>query len=369
VITNESDLRELLARVDTSDLAPPEIAAIRGRARRHRAAQIGTALGSAAAIAAIVVATFALTRATPSALSPADVSRTKVNLHDGVSAPQWLVARQTIDGETYVAVASRSLGQTCVHTSDGGEHCDPRSWPGDTVADYGSESSGQIIEVVGRVPITARSVTVQVDNRAVRTVAMLTPASNHERFFAAWLKLPASYNPVQPVVGVLDADGKPVPPPGGGRPISMAGSHSSVSGLPNNQLQIVQSSAGWQVVTFRRNGRVCLQIIGAHETRRSAARCGPFHSATAQVDAQISLGDVHVLAGDAPPGTTAVVVATGQSYQDGTAIGLPGTGGRVAWVTSLAKGTMGGPWTIATCSAGLNCWNVKPIVFPTVRTF
>jgi hypothetical protein len=357
VTTTEDRLRELFAGIEAPDVTPARVDVLRHKARAHRFAQLTGALSCVAVVAAAIFGGVALSGG--SGRSPATKAINTPAHIPGVTGKQVLIAQQQLDGRTYQA-ASYVLGdRTCIITTTGGQWCATQSWQNE-VADDDYARSGDVVAVLGRVPLSAKVVVVSIDNFSKAVPAVLTTTSNHERFFAAFLRVPLSYNPVDPFVGVFNALGQAVPPPGGAPAPTISAVHSKVPWLPSDQYEVVSSSDGWKVITYRQGAQNCLTIVsGARQSRTTCE--GEGAEAPARLFSRLRLPNGNqLIAGDAPGWARSVIVASRVSYANVTTVGVPDTSGRVFWTAEIAKNTTSPPQRLASCAAGNNCWEVAP---------
>jgi hypothetical protein len=368
VTITEDRIRDTFATFVIPDLPVPAIQSLQRRARRHRLNQAGGALGSAAVVVMCIFGGMSFSGGGGSATAQATgVQRIPAHIEGG-GAQQWLVSKQTVDGQVYSSATYLSDGTPCtVSTAGGNPWCQPERWPRGEVADAtpNSEYSGQqqIVQVLGRVPTEARTVAVNVDGASTTVPAVETPTSTTERFFAAYLNVPAGYNVDEtPILGVFNAAGDPVAAPHPQNDVITNTSPivSHVAGLPSNQRVFSSMIAEVQAIEYRHGGVPCVALAFR------GALLGHTCAATAPLAGRplLSVRIPHwgqIVIGDAPNWANLVRLDGPQSVDDVSLDRMPGISDRTFWLTQLS-----GPNTkvIATCTVGDNCTVVQPYDSP-----
>jgi hypothetical protein len=357
----EDRVRDAFAHVVVPEVPVPAVGALQRRARRHRLNQAGGALGVIATVGMCIVGGMSFganSNATPH-FAASGITRIPAHVMNG-KAPQWLVAQQTLDGQTYRAASTLFGSEPCVNTNTGFGSCDPMGgdWPYNAIGDFGTGGVNPAV-FAGRVPLDAATVTVTYDDRTVTTPAVRTPTSDRNRWFATFF----TSDPLErPIVGVVDQAGEPVAAPGGAPAERTASQLSQVAGLPHQQYAL-RSAAGWQLNGFEQGGKTCLSLHRGMSAASAPTCLSPStvpSQATPVTELQLPNGQT-VVAGDAPVGVTGVAFERGSVEKQVSTVALPGDSTHVFWAMTVNTSQVSQPWLIATCSAGWNCWQQRTL--------
>jgi hypothetical protein len=371
VTTIEDQLRELFATVDSPEVSPPGVERLRRRARRHRLEQATASLGVLAIVIAAVVGGIAVSRgsqgSTNLATSPPGVTAIPAHIA-GFHVKLWLVGDKTVNGQTLTAATYRDGHRTCLVdiTTQGSQQCFGAGWSS-TVAQYGVYQDAGLTQVTGRVPLAARAVTVNVDNLHVTVPALLTPSSDTERYFTAFLTLPPR-DSASEFIGVTDTEGQAVAqasiPPANLTP----GVPTHVPGLPGKQvgfpIVLRGPDTNTRAVVYRQGASDCVAIARGNQLL-DAATCKASAPTSARGLVAVTLPDgIEELVGDAPRWADTVDTASNLVTSEHTLGEAPGIPDRRFWSAVAIHGTPPGN-VIATCTVGANCAVVRPFVPPT----
>jgi hypothetical protein len=367
VNTVEDRMRDAFAGVTIPDVPVPAIQSLQRRARRHRLNQAGGALGSAAVVVICIFGGMSFSGGHGAGtVATAAVQRIPAHIQGGGSR-QWLVSSQQVDGTTYSTSTFLTDGKPCTISTDGEGTCDT-TWPAGQVAalpdnlntTYRGEQ--QIVEVTGRVPLAARTVEVHMDDAVTTVRAVETPTTSKERFFSAYLSVPANFVASSPIIGVFDANGAAVAAPHPQTRVIVVKKPlvSHLAGLPSNQRSLPQFDALSQGVVYRNGDTPCV-ALAAH-SGPTVHVCAPTRPQAGRPLLSVRIpGDGTIVVGDAPSWTGAMQIDTGQGPTDVTLFKMPGYDDRVFWMSQIS-GSAGR--TIATCTDGDNCRVVERYLSP-----
>lgn len=329
MISNESDLRERFAQTSTPDIAPPEIATIRRRARQHRTGQALTAAVAAIAVIAAVLAGASLASSSKGSLAPA--TRIKIHLPEGLGT-QWQVAQQDINGKAY-RTGSYHLGSTsCVTTTTGGTWCFPVDWPTNETVDYNMSFGKHVATVEGRVPLAARQIVVRLGSQTAVVKPVMTPTTRHFQFFSAWFVHDRAQNPS---FRVTDSAGRPLSPPVIARSLSTAQkSDTPAAGHPDDTYSLYRNFNDRLLAYPTGTGGTCLVMAGPHA---AGPACSSSHPASAVMLAVALPQGQILLAGTAAPGTQTVEVSQTLYVNHAEPIRIPGDGHNLYWELTFSR--------------------------------
>lgn len=385
--TVEDRMREAFAHVTVPDVPVPEIQALQRRARRHRYNQASAALGSVAVVVMCVLGGMSFTTRGDGATNSSDIQRIKASV-PGAGDNQWLVNQQTLGGKTYQTASFLQYGHPCIVstlTATGpneslgvgggavpqgalrGQWCPTSGWPVGEVADESSYTAtfggGGAVEISGRVPMSARTVVVHVDDAAVTVPAVATPTSSAERFFSAYLKVPTGRSvPVTPIIAVYDKSGRSVTAPHPRNDVQSGTQVSHVAGLPDNQRSFVTTTSGMKAIVYRTGSTPCVAlavhgVLRSHTCAADAPQSGrPLISAVVPGLGRMTLGD-------APAWADQLQISGPANYDQVTLTKATGIDDRSFWLTRAPHPNSRN--VIATCVIGDNCTVVQKWIAPT----
>jgi hypothetical protein len=366
VINTEDQLRELFEQIDAPDLPPPGFEQLRGRARRRRRDQVTSVLGCLALISAAAVGAVALSRASRTVRPIVPVTAVRVHLEHGHER-QWLIATQTVASRRFQAATYFDKGAVCIVATHAVGWCQPARTTA-TVAEYEANQTNypSITEILGQVPVNARTVTVHIDDISTTVRAVRTPSSRRHRFFAAFLRVPHRYRNGLPIVGVYDAAGHAVANPGSppASDVVRATTAAHAVGFPGHQHLLGVSGSRAQEIVYPIGGHSLCVAAAVNNDLYGLPGCTSTRPTAARILADSALPDGrHVLIGDAPRWAASLFIAGPTSAGQLTLESVTGFGDRLFWIDLLGPGV--GPGNvIATCTAGDNCSVVRPLRLP-----
>lgn len=358
----EDDVREKFAAIAAPDIPAPPTSLLRKRAHRIRATRVVAAAASIAVVAAGagIGATSLLNRPSHAEYA-AGVTAVRGHVPGlPVDERQWQVAAETVGGKHIVAASYLAGTNPCVGFSLTGGWCNTDE-NRNTVADFATLTrTGAVVAVLGRVSNDARVVDVHFGTQTHRVSAVRTPTSDKMRFFATFFPRSKDDDRYQAVVGVLDAQGKPVPPPVPDEGPVPVLPRSHAPNLPRDQWSLPAGDGGWTSIAYKgSDGSACVAVTGlaadAHEVSGSP-RCAATAPAAARVLLEVKLSSGWILMlGDAPTWTTDLIEWGPGGMSSTGALQTPAASDRRFWSLSVPPGNGS---RIASCAAGSNCTTV-----------